>query len=51
MALHGLHDWTVSSEHLSFLFVVFFLTLSAFSGSMRQVKLATHENIVHRIVS
>jgi len=34
------HGWTVSSEHLVFLFLVFIPLLFLFIGSVRQIKLA-----------
>jgi len=41
-SMHGLHDWTVSSEHLRYMFLVSSLFFFLF-GSVRQTKLATRQ--------
>jgi len=49
------HDWTVSSEHIRFLFVSFFINLFCLVPCSRLIWLLVrfwaHVNIVHRIVS
>jgi len=53
--LHGLHDWTVSSEHLRFMFLVsslfFFVWFPCGRLSWLHVSFWAHVNIVHHIIS
>jgi len=46
--LHEYQDRTVYSDDLAFLFIVFFIISSVFFGSVRQIRLATHQLVGKR---